>query len=143
MLQAGKLAPLTSIALNPNIVGTLHFILTKAPAKIREPARNFLTKRLGESATEKVIKTLGWLTFIALAKKINERLDEWALNNWVWKPQTANWTWSWEVAVVTGGSQGIGRQIVKGLLERDVKVAVLDIAPLPAEFEKSMCPTAA
>jgi all-trans-retinol dehydrogenase (NAD+) len=127
----------SSAALNPNVVGTLHFILTKAPARVREPSVNFLVTRFGAEMAEKIIKALGWLTVIAIANKVNHKLNEWALSNWQWKARTDDWTWSWEIAVVTGGCSGIGKEIVKGLIERDVRVAVLDIQPLPAEFERS------
>jgi all-trans-retinol dehydrogenase (NAD+) len=127
-----------SAALNPNIVGTIHFLLTKAPARVRQPLVNFLTTRLGAAATERLIKVLGWLTALAIVKKVNNRLNQWALNGWQWKPRKDDWTWSWEIAVVTGGCSGIGKEIVKGLIERDVKVVIFDIQPLPAEFEGSM-----
>jgi NADP-dependent 3-hydroxy acid dehydrogenase YdfG len=126
-----------STALNPNVVGTIHFLLTKAPARIREPLVNILTTRIGATATARLIKVLGWLTAIAIVKRINEKLNSWALNNWQWKTKKDDWTWSWEIAVVTGGCSGIGKEIVKGLIEKDVNVAIFDIQPLPVEFEKS------
>jgi all-trans-retinol dehydrogenase (NAD+) len=123
--------------LNPNVLGGLHFLLTRAPEKLRSPAVNFLTNRLGAAATERVIKALKYLTIIAVIKKINDKLNDWAINHYTWKSQKENWTWSWEIAVITGGCSGIGKEIVKQLLEKDVRVAVLDIQPLPAEFERS------
>jgi len=125
---------INATALNPNVVGTLHFLLTKAPEKLRLPAVEFVTKKLGAELTEKVIKVLKWLTVIAVAKKINETLNDWAMNYWTRKARKADWQWSWEIAVVTGGCNGIGKEIVKGLLEKDIRVAVLDIAPLPADL---------
>ncbi|KAH6683773.1 hypothetical protein F5X68DRAFT_223372 [Plectosphaerella plurivora] len=57
-----------------------------------------------------------------------------ALNNWRLRP-CGNWHWPSEVAVVTGGCGGIGKQLVLGLREKDVKVVILDLLPLSAEFE--------
>jgi len=122
---------------NPNIVGGLHFLLTKAPERVRLPALNFLNNRLGVEATLRIIKALKYLTIFAVLRKINAKLNDWALNSWTWKSQKENWTWSWEIAVVTGGCSGIGKEIVKQLLEKDVRVAVLDIQALPAELERS------
>lgn len=46
------------------------------------------------------------------------------------------WDWVKEVAVVTGGSSGIGLETVKGLAKAGIKVAILDIQkpswPLPS-----------
>jgi len=42
----------------------------------------------------------------------------------------AKYDWEREVAVVTGGSDGIGKEIVLLLAEKGVKVAVLDVQPL-------------
>jgi NAD(P)-dependent dehydrogenase (short-subunit alcohol dehydrogenase family) len=43
--------------------------------------------------------------------------------------------WDSEIAVVTGGSSGIGAEIVKCLVRKGVQVAVLDIQPLPKDMD--------
>lgn len=53
-----------------------------------------------------------------------------AVNNWVRKADTGRWDWPKEIAVITGGAAGIGLLVVKGLIARGVRVAVLDVAPL-------------
>ncbi|EEU35734.1 uncharacterized protein NECHADRAFT_94746 [Fusarium vanettenii 77-13-4] len=44
------------------------------------------------------------------------------------------WNWDEEVAVVTGGCGGIGRELVIGLIHKQVKVAILDVIPLPDDM---------
>ena len=41
------------------------------------------------------------------------------------------------MAVVTGGSDGIGKLVVQLLAEKGLKVAVLDVQPLKFEARKS------
>ncbi|EAQ84344.1 hypothetical protein CHGG_08358 [Chaetomium globosum CBS 148.51] len=45
------------------------------------------------------------------------------------------WDWPNEIAVVTGGSSGIGKGIVERLVALGVRVAVLDIQELPKELQ--------
>ncbi|KAK6340602.1 hypothetical protein TWF696_008927 [Orbilia brochopaga] len=59
--------------------------------------------------------------------RINRHLSRGARNNWIQDP---SWTWSKEIAVVTGGSGGIGGLVVKGLAEKGIKVVVLDVIDL-------------
>jgi hypothetical protein len=70
----------------------------------------------------------------------------WALPLWavvdfnsVWKVDKSAWNWSSEIAVVTGGSAGIGACVAKKLASHGIKVAVLDIGPLSETFTKGAC----
>lgn len=131
---------ISKTVLNASVVGPLHFLLARAPDKYRLPSVEWVNKRLGVERTEKLIKALKWLTIIAWIKRIydiNQWLNSCAMNYWTRKALTGNWQWSWEIAVVTGGCNGIGKEIVKGLLEKDIRVAVLDVAPLPADLANS------
>ncbi|KAH5207600.1 hypothetical protein HBI82_194990 [Parastagonospora nodorum] len=55
---------------------------------------------------------------------------------WLWRDDTGAWDWEKEIAVVTGGAQGIGACVVKNLLSHGISCAVLDVAPLSANYTK-------
>ncbi|KAF2749996.1 NAD(P)-binding protein [Sporormia fimetaria CBS 119925] len=52
---------------------------------------------------------------------------------WIWKQDSSGWRSDHEIAVITGGSKGIGAKLVQELVKRGAKVAVLDIEPLSAD----------
>jgi all-trans-retinol dehydrogenase (NAD+) len=126
---------LQNAALNPNITGPLLFALTRAPASIQDPLKRQLAKFLSEAGIACFIKYLTWAWALGVAGKVNGTLNSWALNNWQWKSQKEKWVWNKEVAIVTGGCSGIGLEIVRGFMRKSIKVAVLDIQPLPKELD--------
>ncbi|CAP91550.1 Estradiol 17-beta-dehydrogenase [Penicillium chrysogenum] len=70
-------------------------------------------------------KALKALTALALINRLGNWLDRRTLNNSTSDP----YDWNREVVILTGGSNGIGRRIAELLGARDIKVAILDIAP--------------
>lgn len=74
----------------------------------------------------KALKTLKVLVGLGVSRWVTNWLNRRALNNW----QSDKYEWNKEIAVVTGGSDGIGQRVSLLLAERGVKVAVLDIQPL-------------
>ena len=58
----------------------------------------------------------------------------------MWKNDKSAWRWTSEVAVVTGGSAGIGACVVKELVSHGIKVAVLDVGPLCELFTEGVWP---
>ncbi|KAK2811344.1 hypothetical protein FQN50_002221 [Emmonsiellopsis sp. PD_5] len=78
------------------------------------------------SARPQALKTLKILLAIGLVRSFNGLINRIALNHG--KSDTYNW--KSEIAIVTGGSDGIGRRVAVLLAEKGVKVAVLDIQPL-------------
>ena len=48
------------------------------------------------------------------------------LDNW----ESSRYEWEKEIAVITGGSEGIGKHIALLLAEKSITVVVLDIQPL-------------
>lgn len=77
---------------------------------------------------------LKWSLPVWAVLDLNSVLNRWAQNKWMWKHEKDNLNWSKEVAVVTGGSAGIGACVVKKLVAHDIKVAVLDVSPLSESF---------
>ncbi|KAJ4998527.1 Cytochrome P450 monooygenase 1 [Colletotrichum sp. SAR 10_66] len=77
---------------------------------------------------------LGLAVGLGVVKTINNLSNKVALNNWRVRAHKG-WIWNKEVAVVTGGCGGIGRELVLGLVKKGVKVAILDLAPIPPDME--------
>lgn len=48
------------------------------------------------------------------------------MNNWMLSSDRDRWNLGEEIAVVTGGSGGIGVEIVKGLAAKGIEVVILD-----------------
>ncbi|EEP76007.1 conserved hypothetical protein [Uncinocarpus reesii 1704] len=69
------------------------------------------------------LRILKILVSLGLCRWLNGWVTRRALNNWV----SDTYNWNAEVAVVTGGSDGIGQKIALLLAARGVKVAILDI----------------
>lgn len=102
---------------------------------MREPLLRALSKFLSPENIVRLISTLKWLSIVGLVSKVNQKLNEVALNNWKWSADTKKWDWKREVAVVTGGNSGIGKDTVLALMRKGVKVAVFDITPVPKDLE--------
>jgi hypothetical protein len=68
--------------------------------------------------------------------ELNSVLNRWAENRWLWRNDVKSWDWKNEIAVITGGSQGIGACVVKDLVSHGITCAVLDVVPLSADFTK-------
>jgi hypothetical protein len=66
---------------------------------------------------------------LGVLKRAGSWLDDRVANNWV----KDTYEWDKEVVVVTGGSDGIGKEVVLLLAERGVRVAVLDVQGLTYE----------
>lgn len=79
----------------------------------------------------RALKTLKVLTSLAVLRRFNAWLNHRVLNNGV----SDTYNWSRELVMLTGGSNGIGRQTALMLAKRGITVAVLDIRPPPETDE--------
>lgn len=77
---------------------------------------------------------LKWTLSLWALFELNWTLNRWADRRWSFTVDKSDWDWKREVAVVTGGSGGIGAGIVKKLVSHGIRVAVLDISPLSDVF---------
>lgn len=75
---------------------------------------------------QELLKRFRTLVVLGVLGRLNALLSWGALNNW----RRVKFNPADEIAVVTGGAQGIGMSIVKGLSAAGIKVVVLDIQPL-------------
>lgn len=66
-------------------------------------------------------------SFVSLTLWLNDFLSKWARNNWT---IDTSYDWTREIAVVTGGSGGIGASVAHRLAADGVRVVVLDVIPL-------------
>jgi all-trans-retinol dehydrogenase (NAD+) len=74
------------------------------------------------------------LTFWGVLRWVNNFLNRRVLSNGA----PDDYDWSKEVVVATGGSDGIGKEVVKLLAASNVKVVVLDVQPLTYETPPSV-----
>ncbi|CAG7557505.1 unnamed protein product [Fusarium equiseti] len=81
-----------------------------------------------------VNKVLLIWTSLSILRTINRILNMMAHNSWRLSP-APSWSWTNEIAVVTGGSSGIGLSIVQRLTGMGIQVAVLDVQDLPKELQ--------
>lgn len=118
-------------AFSPLLTGTLLFLLLRGPAPVRE---GLLDSFPSPDIADKVILALWYFFAIGSVVRLNNWLSNVAANNWLWREDKLQWTWSREIAVLTGGSSGIGALTVQGLT-RKMKVVVLDVQPLPEHLK--------
>ena len=85
-----------------------------------------------------LVWSLRWGLPLCALSDFNSILNTWAENRWTWRNDKSAWQWHREVAVVTGGSAGIGSCVVKELVAHGIKVAILDIGPLSESFTKGL-----
>lgn len=121
-------------ALSPYLTGSLLYLLTAAPASLRDP----ILLRLPIKNTAAIISSLKWLFALGLLRKANRVLSDWADNKWLWKDDKSAWDWKNEIAVITGGSNGIGAMVVRDLVAKGIRVAVIDVQPLSDDLQGCM-----
>ena len=125
-------------ALSPILSGPILLAIIYAPNSVRDVVAPFL-ERLPESikaylSLERAKAFFQIIFGIGLLGKINDVLNTMAHNSWRLRAGKG-WDWPNEIAVITGGSSGIGRCIVDRLLSLGLRVAVLDVQDLPKDLQ--------
>lgn len=109
------------ILLQPILTGPLYYLLENKPEILQlSPITSTLAQRSGFKYAIAALLGLGVL------RKVNNWLSALHLNAFT---PNSHWDWKNEVVVLTGGSSGIGAQIVTSLAESGAQVVILDIAP--------------
>jgi hypothetical protein len=123
------------ITLNPLVTGALLWALTKGPTQLRSQLTSRITALQDPFRYAQLIKALKWCLVAGTARVVNKQLNHIALNAGRLRGEKAKWNWSREVAVITGGCSGIGELVVKRLINKGIRVAVLDIQQLPPSLQ--------
>lgn len=105
----------------------LRDLLASIPGDLGAPLQSSL---FGSPAAMMALRALFALS---LLRQANRALNQMASNAWRLGP-SPGWDWPKEIAVVTGGSSGIGKSIVEDLVAEGVRVAVLDVQDLPPDM---------
>ncbi|KAL9066175.1 MAG: hypothetical protein Q9157_007235 [Trypethelium eluteriae] len=92
-------------AFSPVVTGSLLYILTRGPESLRRPLVNILSSPANVERAKSVLK---WLFALGLLGRLNSWLNSWAENGWQLYGDKKRWNWNQEIAVITGGSNGIG-----------------------------------
>lgn len=88
-----------------------------ALARLPEPAQELLRNPLTQ-------KALALLLALGLLGKLNRWVSQCSLNNWTCAQR---WQSSRELVLLTGGSSGIGKQVMEDLAKTGVRVVILDV----------------
>ncbi|KAJ4159979.1 uncharacterized protein LMH87_007914 [Akanthomyces muscarius] len=128
------LGSLAKLLTSPVVTGAALLAFTQAPPELQaEVVRrlSFLGDNVKPETVELALKVVfGW----GLVKGVNAVLNSAASNAWR-LTKAPGWDWQNEVAVVTGGCSGIGRNVVEQLTAKGVKCAILDVQALPKGLE--------
>ena len=122
-----------SFVSNPLVAGALLFVLTRQPGQSGNTIKTRLIEQLDrlpfELNLERTIIVLKVLFGFGFITRTNAYLNTIAQSSWALTAPVSDWVWHQEIAVVTGGSAGIGEQTSIRLAKKGVKVAILDISP--------------
>ncbi|KAJ3548116.1 hypothetical protein NM208_g1148 [Fusarium decemcellulare] len=131
-------AQLGRVILSPLLSGPLLLIATHAPDSVHDvlaPVMSKLPESVAASVNLATIKTvLQVLVGLGVLRYLNKTLNTMAANSWRLRA-SKGWDWPKEIAVVTGGSSGIGKGIVERLVSLGIQVAVLDVQDLPKDMQ--------
>jgi NAD(P)-dependent dehydrogenase (short-subunit alcohol dehydrogenase family) len=129
------------MAFSPFLSGPLLLSVTYYPDTVRDIIAS-VARSLPEQAVAwlsslppaPAMTALRVLVGLSLIRTVNRTLNTMASNSWR-LCVAKGWDWPNEIAVVTGGSSGIGKGVVERLVALGVRVAVFDIQDLPKELQ--------
>jgi NAD(P)-dependent dehydrogenase (short-subunit alcohol dehydrogenase family) len=129
-----------NVVFSPLLSGPLLLAVTYAPDVVRAAFLNLASRLPGLPVPSSnfdlstATTVLRVVFALSIVRRLNGALNTMAANSW---RLTAGKGWDWpnEIAVVTGGSSGIGKDLVEKLVALGVRVAVLDIQGLPKSMQ--------
>lgn len=119
---------LVVLPLSPLVSGPLLLTVTLAPAAVRAALSSLLSRPIGDGVLASAKVALGAFLGVGVVRWANWGANTLAARSWRFATGR-RWDWSEEIAVVTGGSSGIGQETVAQLAELGARVAILDIQP--------------
>jgi len=123
------------VALNPFITAGLLWVLTKGPPRLRDQLMSRVAILRDPQRYAQILRALKWCLAFGVTGVVNRQLNNIALNAGRLRSSKAMWNWNREVAVITGGCSGIGELVVKRLINKGIRVAILDIQQLPSNLQ--------
>jgi all-trans-retinol dehydrogenase (NAD+) len=123
------------VILNPIVTAALLWVLTNAPPQLHSRLTDRIAILRDPIHHAQIVKALKVCLALGSAAVLNKQMNHVALNSGRFRSEKARWNWSREVAVVTGGCSGIGELTVKRLINKGIRVAILDIRQLPPSLQ--------
>jgi NAD(P)-dependent dehydrogenase (short-subunit alcohol dehydrogenase family) len=129
--------------LSPLLSGPLLLAATYYPDTVRDLLASVAqrlpdyvaTKASTAVALPTAMTALRVLFALGVVSSVNQTLNTAAHNSWRFFGVGKGWNWPDEIAIVTGGSSGIGKGVVQRLAALGVSVAVLDVQDLPKDMQ--------
>ena len=122
--------------LNPYLTGPLLLALTRGSPDLRARlVHAFERLPRGGPAEPTLIKVLKYLVAFGVLNRLNHYLTRFALNKWQLRSTTPPFHAPDEVCVITGGSGGIGSEVVRNLARTGMRIAIMDVSAPPSDLK--------